>query len=130
LDRCGFLGRGGRRRRELYSRQSGPHLGSVTFDMEESWKGVPEEPVVVHRYGHSPDCGFGFSVGEWYLVYAHRGGKVGDDPLETSICEGTKPLTDAEADLLAALGPAELALPEAAAVEPIATTPDSTGSPV
>ena len=93
---------------------SGPHLGPVTFDIEESWKGVSEEPVVVHGYGYGPDCGIGFSVGDRYLVYAHRGGEVGDGPLETSICEGTKLLTDAETDL-GSLGPAELALPEAVA---------------
>jgi|SRR5215216_4293539 len=95
---------------------SGPHLGPVTFDVEESWKGVSEEPVVVHGYGYGPDCGIGFSVGDRYLVYAHRGGELGDGPLETGICGGTKPLADAATDLVA-LGPAELALPEAVAPE-------------
>jgi hypothetical protein len=93
---------------------SGPHLGPVTFDVEESWKGVTQDSVVVHGYGYGPDCGIGFSVGDRYLVYAHRGGEVGEGPLETSICEGTKPLMDAATDLVT-LGAAELALPEAVA---------------
>jgi len=95
---------------------SGPHLGPVTFDVEESWKGVSEDPVVVHGYGYGPDCGIGFSVGDRYLVYAYRGGEAGDGPLETSICGGTKLLMDAATDL-GALGPAELALPEAVTPE-------------
>jgi hypothetical protein len=91
---------------------SGPHLGPVTFDVKESWKGVSEDPLVVHGYGYGPDCGIGFTVGDRYLVYAYRGGELGDGPLETSICGGTKPLTDAATDLVA-LGAAELAFPEA-----------------
>ena len=104
----------------------GLHLGPVTFDVEEAWKGVSEDPVVVRGYGIEGEgsCGIGFGEGERYLVYAHRGGESGDGPLATSICEATKPLANAEADLRA-LGPAELALPEAAATEAVVSDPAS-----
>ncbi len=60
----------------------GPSLGPVTFDLEESWKGVSEEPVVVRGYGASASCGLDFQRGERYLVYARRGEKGGDGSLE------------------------------------------------
>ncbi len=88
----------------------------VTFDVEESWKGVSEEPIVIHDYMLSTSCGIGFHEGERYLVFANYD-KQGEDTslLRTMACSGTKPLSAAGADLQA-LGPAELVLPET--VEP------------
>lgn len=89
----------------------GLHLGPVSFDVEESWKGASEEQVVVLGYGESSSCGIDFQKGERYLVYATYGGQGEDTALTTGICQGTKLLTAAEGDL-EALGPAELELPE------------------
>lgn len=89
----------------------GLHLGPVTFDVEESWKGVSEEQVVVLGYGGGGDCGIDFREGGRYLVYATYGGQGEDAALTTGICEGTKPL-EAAGDDLEALGPEGLELPE------------------
>ncbi len=85
--------------------------GLVTFDVEESWKGVSEEPVVVRDSELSTSCDIGFQEGERYLVYASYGEQGPAGPLSTHACDGTKPLSNAGADL-EALGPAELVLPE------------------
>jgi hypothetical protein len=50
---------------------------------------------VVTGLGDS-DCGYGFRVGEKYLVYAFRDE---DNKLETSICTRTRPLSQADKDL-------------------------------
>lgn len=84
-----------------------PLLGPVTFKVEESWKGVSKEPVVVHGYGEGGgDCSIQFREGKQYLVYAQRSGRDGDGPLQTGICSGTKPLAVAREDLeaLASMG--------------------------
>ncbi len=93
----------------------GVHLGPVTFDVEESWKGVSEEQGVILGSSFSAmeegDCGIDFREGERYLIYSTYGGQGEDRALTTGICEGTKPLKAADDDL-EALGPAELELPE------------------
>lgn len=89
----------------------GLHLGPVTFDVGEVWKGVSEEQVVVLGYGGGGDCGIDFQEGERYLVYAAYGGQGEDATLTTGICQGTK-LLMAAGDDLEALGPAVLELPE------------------
>ena len=47
-----------------------PPLSLVTLEVEESWKGVSEERVVVRGYGPEVSCGIEFREGERYLVYA------------------------------------------------------------
>ena len=64
-------------------------LGGITFEVEETWKGDPEEQVVVRGYGPGPSCGIEAREGEQYLVYARYGGEDGDGPLETTKCDGT-----------------------------------------
>jgi hypothetical protein len=85
-----------------------PPLSPVTLEVEESWKGVSEERVVVRGYGPEVSCGIEFREGESYLVYA-RDNESRDVPLEIDFCDATKPLASAEADL-AALGPPAVTL--------------------
>ena len=85
-----------------------PPLSPVTLEMEESWKGVSEERTVVRGYGPEVSCGIEFREGERYLVYA-RDNEGQDVSLETGLCDATKPLAYAQADL-AALGPPSVAL--------------------
>ena len=89
------------------------HLDPVTFEIEESWKGISEgqQQVVVRGDGPGASCGIQFREGERYLVYAYRGGEGEDGPLGTGVCEGTKPLAVAEDDLRV-LNSAESTLPE------------------
>ena len=89
------------------------HLNPVTFEIEESWKGVSEgqQQIVVRGDGPGASCGIQFREGKRYLVYASRGGEGEDGPLGTGVCEGTKPLAAAEDDLQV-LNSVESTLPE------------------
>jgi hypothetical protein len=78
---------------------TGPPLGPVTLDVKDAWKGASENSIVVYGYGLEASCGIEFERGESYLVYAHRSNGEASKPLETSLCEGTKPMSDAGADL-------------------------------
>jgi hypothetical protein len=78
----------------------GPPLGRVTFDVREAWKGVSEESIVVYGQGNEVSCGIDFEKDRSYLVYAYRSSDGPGDHLETGFCNATKPLAEAEADLL------------------------------
>ena len=69
---------------------------AVTFTVQEYWKGVLSEPLVIHTGQGGGDCGFGFEEGESYLVYAYAD-DTGD--LHANICSRTALLSDAEGDL-------------------------------
>ncbi len=94
----------------------------TSFDVEESWKGVSEEPVVVRIDYEPSSCYDDVHEGERYLVYAHRN-QDGNGPLSASthICwrSASKLLYSEKA--LQALGPAERVFPESADT----TTPTS-----
>jgi hypothetical protein len=70
----------------------------VRLIVEERFRGDVEkvETEVLTGWGGG-DCGYGFRMGERYLVYAHRNEK--DRKLYTSICTRTRPLADAADDL-------------------------------
>ncbi|OCA90447.1 hypothetical protein A8F94_00720 [Bacillus sp. FJAT-27225] len=68
---------------------------SVVFEVKSSWKGVKESQVIVNTAKSSASCGYEFSVGNDYLVYAY-----GDkNQLETGMCERTDLLQQASGDL-------------------------------
>ncbi len=76
----------------------------ITFEVEESWKGVYEEQIVIQGDGSS--CDFRFQEGERYLVYAIGGRRSGEMRLSTSVCQGTRALDSPFAgEDLRALGP-------------------------
>ena len=89
---------------------AGPQLGKVTFDVSGVWKGASEEPVAVYGQGPEASCGIDFEEGESYLVYAYRSNGDGTNPLQTDLCNATKPLAAAERDLRV-LGPPDTTLP-------------------
>lgn len=72
---------------------------NVTFAVTQSWKLVNTTSVQVSTGNGGGDCGYGFSIGNDYLVYAY------DDPSEpgndfgTSICSRTTDLAMASEDL-------------------------------
>lgn len=74
----------------------------VTFEVSEVWKGNNKQRLVVSTSDSSASCGYSFQEGEEYLVYAS-----GEEAkLQTGLCSGTKPLSNARADL-AVLGEGE-----------------------
>ena len=69
---------------------------AVTLRVHKVWKGDVGEQVEVHTAGSSAACGYGFAIGETYLVYASRDEA---DPMRVSLCSRTAPLADAKEDL-------------------------------
>jgi hypothetical protein len=76
------------------------------FSVEQAYLGVVGTEVEIFTGNGGGDCGYQFSIGQRYLVYAYRY----KDKLTTGICTRTKPFTSATEDL-AFLG----TLPSAAA---------------
>jgi len=66
----------------------------VTFKVEKMWKGVKSETMVVRTNNQGKACGYIFSQGERYLVYAYDEGM-----LRTSICTRTAEVKSAADDL-------------------------------
>ena len=119
----------------LHQSPDAPHPGPATFDVEESWKGVSENQITVDgRFSSSPgsSCDFNFREGERYLVFATYALPREDTSLHTMACSGTMPLKLAGAEpgqyttnVLQALGPAEIVLPERVESESVDSTPAS-----
>lgn len=102
-----------------------PDLHRLTARLEvlRAWKGVDTRHVEVSTIDVGSMCGFGFTVGATYLVYADGG----PGALSTGLCTRSRASTDA-ADDLAALGPGEP--PPAAAPAPAPAQPGPAPQPV
>jgi hypothetical protein len=96
----------------------GPRLGKVTFDVNESWKGMLGESVAVYGQGPEESCGIEFENDESYLVYAYRSNGDTSEPLETNFCDATKLLDEAGGDLQI-LGPPTTGLPDTGGPAPL-----------
>ena len=70
------------------------YIHTVEFKVLKSWKGVKGKTVKVTTALDGAACGYGFTKGEKYLVYANGG-----QPFRTSICTRTKSLNRAAADI-------------------------------
>lgn len=71
---------------------------SVFFTVDKSWKGSNERVVEVHTGYGGGDCGYSFSVGSDYLVYANYAyGKPGNYWI-TGICSRTAESSNAAED--------------------------------
>jgi len=69
-------------------------MNRVSVEVEHVWKGIEKKKVVVQTFGSGITCGYGFKVGESYLIYCFR-----SDQLSTNICTRTKPLDKAGDDI-------------------------------
>ncbi len=72
-----------------------PGYDTATLRVSEAWKGSGRGTWEVRTPSQGMACGYHFEEGREYLVYAYTG-KQG---LEVDLCNGTQPLTEAEADL-------------------------------
>ena len=100
--------------------KDGNMMGGIEFRVDESWKGVSGDSVVVYGqdiayYGKLEEgkmytgnsCAYPFEKDESYLVYATRY----EDGFRVEGCSGTAPLADAKGDLRV-LGSSTDQLPE------------------
>jgi hypothetical protein len=70
----------------------------VEFALSQSFRGdLTGATVSVTTAGSGPACGYTFTVGEQYLVYAYR--PEGGSGLAVSLCSRTRPLANATDDL-------------------------------
>ncbi len=72
------------------------------FRVLKQFKGAPELSASIHTGFGSGDCGYQFSVGTEYLVYAHVKTDTIDPTkqyLTTSICSRTGPVRDASDEM-------------------------------
>jgi hypothetical protein len=67
----------------------------ATLDVASSWKGVTTTPVTVVTGFGGGDCGFGFSQGQQYLVYAYHNGPA----LGTNMCWRSGEISQVATDL-------------------------------
>jgi hypothetical protein len=80
-----------------YKERFGGH--KITFAVKDSWKLVDTTAIQVNTGYGGADCGYEFSVGNDYLIYAsHAYGKPGNY-LVTSICSRTTDMASATGDL-------------------------------
>lgn len=76
--------------KELFSRRV------ARIKVERAWRGTAEGTIEVLTGAGGGDCGFTFSRGKQYLVYAYR---AKNGALTTNVCSPTKLLSRAAADL-------------------------------
>lgn len=83
---------------KIVNRKSGdpPISVEAVFTVVKAWKGVEKKQVSVYTASHSTMCGFKFSKGERYLIYANLNDKK---ELFTSFCTRTKSLDNAREDI-------------------------------
>jgi hypothetical protein len=68
----------------------------VTFDVSKVWKGSIKKETVVRTVRDSASCGYEFSLGQSYLVFADKEGGI----IRTGLCTGTQPLNNTNAQQL------------------------------
>jgi 5-hydroxyisourate hydrolase-like protein (transthyretin family) len=73
-----------------------PRAFRVDFDVIDTFRGIEGSMASVLTSGSGPSCGYGFTQGERYLVYAHKGR---DGGFVTGICSRTRKLSEAREDL-------------------------------
>ena len=67
----------------------------VTLEVEQRWKGLPEDlPVVVRTASNSAACGYPYDLGRSYVVFAYR--NPANDQLTTNLCALNKRRKHAE----------------------------------
>ncbi len=78
----------------------GKSFREVVFDAQTIWKGEPKSTIKVVTGTGGGDCGFDFTEGEMYVVYAGYGGIYGDEKtLEVNICNRTALFSSASEDI-------------------------------
>lgn len=93
--------------------------GGATFRITQHWKGVGDVEQLEIDTGPGT-CRFDFEDGEIYLVFARQDG----ESLQTSICDRTALVGEAEADLME-LGPGVVPVDPGTDPEPEPETPPS-----
>ncbi len=68
----------------------------VKIQVESNWKGAKDNEIVIVTGKGNGDCGYSFTVGQKYLIYAYQ---ISNNQLSTNICQRTELLSDAQEDI-------------------------------
>ena len=71
----------------------------VNFSVEKAYKGSTEAEQILKTPKDSAACGYAFTEGEKYLVFAREWGTQGKDGLTVSLCSLTQTFDDASDDI-------------------------------
>ncbi len=71
-------------------------VGIIRFEVEEVFKGTESRIIEIHSGTSGADCGYWFTRGDRYLVYAYG---APPENLETNYCARTQPIKSATEDL-------------------------------
>lgn len=69
------------------------------FRVSEQWKGTNAATLVVHTASDGAMCGYNFTRGKEYLVYARKGKRGDVEYLGTGLCGRNALVGDAAEDL-------------------------------
>lgn len=72
---------------------------SVLFEVTNTWKGVEQSQIIITTGQGGGDCGYNFTKGKEYLVYAYESSMYGAKSLVTVICNRTGVLNSSQEDL-------------------------------
>jgi hypothetical protein len=70
-------------------------LRLVVFDVTSSWKGVHGSRAYAFTGTGGGDCGYPFTIGRQYIVWANRSGLYAPGELNIGICSPTRPFEEA-----------------------------------
>ncbi|MBB4824334.1 hypothetical protein HNO89_001556 [Sporosarcina luteola] len=76
------------------------HRGrTITFQVDEVWKGIETGEIDIKTGLNDGDCGFPFMEGKSYLIFAKANDVYGEEILTTTICQRTNGLAEASDDI-------------------------------
>lgn len=72
---------------------------SVLFDVTNTWKGVEQSQIIITTGQGHGDCGYDFTKGKEYVVYAYESTMYGAKSLVTTMCDLTGLVSSAQKDV-------------------------------
>ena len=72
---------------------------SVLFEVTNTWKGVEQSQIIITTGQGHGDCGYDFTKGKEYVVYANESTMYGVESLVTTMCDLTGLLSSSQKDL-------------------------------
>ncbi|WP_174615289.1 hypothetical protein [Virgibacillus ihumii] len=69
---------------------------SVLFEVTNTWKGVEQSQIIITTGQGGGDCGYKFTQGKEYLVYANESTMYGAKTLVSTMCDRTDVLSSSQ----------------------------------
>ena len=72
---------------------------SVLFEVTNTWKGVEQSQIIITTGQGHGDCGYDFTKGKEYMVYANESTMYGAKSLVTTMCDLTGLVSSSQGDV-------------------------------